>query len=131
MSVLCMDKIRTFQSFKNPPKFTSIYLLIRKPLEYIFHRNQGVNHKRRKTKDLGSRCCSVGERAGSSREEEKETSLARCQLLSSLESRQSRLKQGKTPEDYRQDWSEIDRLPKVFELLWRRLTALLESLRMN
>lgn len=63
------------------------------------------------------------------RDEGEKTSL--CQLFSGLESKPSRLGQEKTPEEGLPDWNEIGRLPQVFEFIKRRLTALLESLRMN
>lgn len=70
-----------------------------------------------KTKDLGNRCSSVGESAENSRDEGQETFLARCQVFSSLESKQSRLERGKTPKECLPDQNEIDRLPEVFELI--------------
>lgn len=57
--------------------------------------------------------------------------LARCQLFSGLESKQSRLELEKTPEECFQDRNEIDRLPDVFEFIKRRQIVLLESLRLD
>ena len=65
------------------------------------------------------------------RDEGREAALAKCPLFSGLESRQSQLAQEKTPKGCIQDCSEIDRLPEVFELIKRRLTTLLEGLRVN
>lgn len=64
-------------------------------------------------------------------DEGRESSLAERQLFSGVGSKQSQLAQEKTPKGCIQDCSEIDRLPKVFELTKRRLTTLLEGLGVN
>lgn len=120
-----MDKIRTFQSFKMSKNSLPVPLT-RKWLESAL---KGMTMKEedegsRKHAPVEGREWGVLEMKGESHP---------WQGASYLWSREQTVSAGtgETPKGCIQDWSETDRLPKVFELTKRRLTTLWEGLRVN